>query len=57
MAMTPTMVLSKFAQVTVEARISKSGNAIAQSGDLGAASVTVKPGAKDLRIVIDRVLP
>lgn len=57
MAMTPTMVLSKFEQVTVEARISKSGNAIAQSGDLGAASVTVKPGAKDLRIVIDRVLP
>ena len=57
MAMTPAMVLSKFEQVTVEARISKSGNAIAQSGDLGSPGITVKPGAKDINIVIDRVVP
>lgn len=57
MAMTPAMVLSKFQQVTVEARISKSGNAIAQSGDLSGAGVTVKPGAKDIKILIDRVVP
>ena len=57
MAMTPTMVLSKFEQVTVEARISKSGNAITQSGDLNAAGVTVKPGANNLKIIIDRVVP
>lgn len=57
MAMTPAMVLSKFEQVTVEARISKSGNAITQSGDLKAEGVTVKPGAKELKIVIDRVVP
>ena len=57
MAMTPAMVLSKFEQVTVEARVSKSGNAIPQSGDLGAAGVTVKPGAKDIKILIDRVVP
>lgn len=57
MAMTPAMVLSKFEQVTVEARVSKSGNAIAQSGDLSGASVTVKPGTKDVKIFIDRVVP
>ncbi len=57
MAMTPAMVLSKFEQVTVEARVSKSGNAIPQSGDLGAAGVTVKPGAKDIKLLIDRVVP
>lgn len=57
MAMTPAMVLSKFAQVTVEARVSKSGNAIPQSGDLSSTTVTVTPGAKDLNILIDRVVP
>ena len=57
MAMTPAMVLSRFEQVTVEARVSKSGNAIPQSGDLGGARVTVKPGAKDIKILIDRVVP
>jgi cytochrome c-type biogenesis protein CcmH len=57
MAMTPAMVLSKFEQVTVEARISKSGNAMTQSGDLSGGGVTVKPGAKDIKIVIDRVVP
>jgi cytochrome c-type biogenesis protein CcmH len=34
MAMMPTMKLSKFDKVKIGARISKSGNAIAQSGDL-----------------------
>jgi cytochrome c-type biogenesis protein CcmH len=57
MAMTPAMVLSKFEQVTVEARVSKSGNAIPQSGDLSGPGVTVKPGAKDIKILIDRVVP
>lgn len=57
MAMTPAMVLSKFEQVTVEARVSKSGNAIPQSGDLSAAAVTVKPGAKNIKILIDRIVP
>ena len=57
MAMTPAMVLSKFEQVTVEARVSKSGNAIPQSGDLSAATVTVKPGAKNIKILIDRIVP
>ncbi len=57
MAMTPAMVLSKFEQVTVEARISKSGNAITQSGDLSGGGAAVKPGAKDIKIVIDRVVP
>jgi cytochrome c-type biogenesis protein CcmH len=33
MAMTPAMTLSNFPQVRVVARISKSGNAIPQTGD------------------------
>ena len=57
MAMTPAMVISKYEQVTIEARISKSGNAITQSGDFNAAGVTAKPGAKEIKIVIDRVVP
>jgi cytochrome c-type biogenesis protein CcmH len=57
MAMESSMVLSKFEQVTVEARVSKSGNAIPQSGDLSGLGVTVKPGAKDIKILIDRVVP
>ena len=57
MAMTPAMVISKFEQVSIEARVSKSGNAIPQSGDLSAVGITVKPGAKDIKLLIDRILP
>jgi cytochrome c-type biogenesis protein CcmH len=34
MAMTPQMKLSSFSQVKIGARISRSGNAVSQSGDL-----------------------
>ena len=57
MAMTPAMVISTIEQVSVEARISKSGNAIPQSGDLAALSVTVKPATTGVKLVIDRILP
>ena len=45
------------ARVVVEARVSKSGNAKPQTGDLRGTSAPVKPGARDVRIVIGEVLP
>jgi cytochrome c-type biogenesis protein CcmH len=43
--------------VVIEARISKSGDATPRAGDLTGRSVEVKPGARDVRVVIDQVLP
>ncbi len=57
MAMSPELRLSGHGEVIVGARISKSGNATPQSGDLVGQSAPVRVGAKDLRIVIDRVQP
>ena len=57
MAMSPQMKLSVFGAVIVGARISKSGNATPQPGDLIGQSAVVKPDAQGLRIVIDRVQP
>ena len=57
LAMSPELKLSGFAEVLVIARISKSGNPIAQSGDLQGVSPPVKVGAKGLAIVIDSVVP
>ena len=56
MAMTPTMKISNMQQVIVAARISKSGNAITQPGDLAGETGLVAPGTKDLNIVIGRVV-
>jgi cytochrome c-type biogenesis protein CcmH len=42
MSMMPAMKLSKFAQVVIGARVSKSGNAMPQSGDLQALSAPVE---------------
>ena len=52
-AMSPEMKLSKFTEVVVSARISKAGNAVAQSGDLQGVSKAVKVGSKDITVVID----
>ena len=56
-AMAPGMQLSAFPSVMVVARISKSGNASAQSGDLEGSVGPLKPGTQNLQISIDRVLP
>jgi len=56
-AMSPEMQLSKFSEVVVGARISKSGSATPQSGDLQGTSQTVKVGAKNVAIVIDSAVP
>jgi cytochrome c-type biogenesis protein CcmH len=57
MAMAPELKLSKFDMVVVGARISKSGNALPQSGDLQGQSAPSKVGSGDLKIVIDSVVP
>jgi len=57
MAMAPNLKLSAFPEVVITARISKSGNAKAQSGDLQGASQAVKPGASGIVIAIDQVVP
>jgi len=57
MAMTPNFALSKFPSVVVGARVSKSGNAAPQTGDLEGFSPVVKIGATGLSVVIDRALP
>lgn len=57
MAMMPNMSLAKFSEVVVGARISKSGNAMPQSGDLLGQKSPVKVGSTDLAIAIDSVVP
>jgi cytochrome c-type biogenesis protein CcmH len=57
MGMAPGVKLSSAAAVIVEARISKSGNALPQPGDLSGRSAPVKPGASDVKITIDQVVP
>lgn len=57
MAMAPGATLSSAGEVVIEARVSRSGNALPQSGDLIGRSAPVKPGATGLRITIDQVVP
>jgi cytochrome c-type biogenesis protein CcmH len=58
LAMSPQMVLSKFAQVTVSARISKTGNAMPQSGDLlGSVSPVATQTTENIQITINSKVP
>lgn len=57
MAMAPGMNLSSAGEFMVVARISKSGDVAPQSGDLEGSAGPVRPGATDVRIEIDRVVP
>jgi len=58
MAMVSAMKLSGFPEVTVGARISKSGQALPQSGDLEGEMGPVQPGQTEtVTVVIDRVRP
>lgn len=56
LAMNPALRLSSVQQVVVGARISKSGNAIAQPGDLQGLSQPVAVGARDVAIEIAEVV-
>jgi cytochrome c-type biogenesis protein CcmH len=57
MAMSPAMKISSFPDVVVAARVSKSGNAMPQAGDLEGTSKPVKLGASGLAVVIDSTRP
>jgi cytochrome c-type biogenesis protein CcmH len=57
MSMSPSARLSSAEAVVIEARISKTGNAMPQPGDLSGKSAPVKPGAIGVRVTIDQVLP
>ncbi len=54
MAMSPQMKLSNFPNVVIVARVSKSGTAIPQSGDLEGVSAPVKLGTHNVKIEITR---
>jgi cytochrome c-type biogenesis protein CcmH len=57
-AMTPERKLSTAGEVLIKVRVSKSGNAMPQSGDLtGASAGPVKVGAKGLKIEIKDQIP
>jgi cytochrome c-type biogenesis protein CcmH len=56
MAMSPQMKLSNFSKVVVIARVSKSGNAMPQPGDLQGESSAIRPGSTGLRVNIDNLL-
>ena len=56
-AMADELKLSRFDLVVVGARVSKSGNALPQSGDLVGQSAPVKAGDGKLTLVIDNVQP
>jgi cytochrome c-type biogenesis protein CcmH len=56
MAMAPNAKLSGARSVIVSARISKSGNAMPQAGDLSGESAPVTPGTSGIEIRIDTVV-
>lgn len=57
LAMMPNMSVSRFDEIIVTARISKSGTAAAQSGDLEGFSGRIKTGSTDVEVMIDHVIP
>lgn len=56
-AMSPDLRLSNFPKVVVSARISRSGNATPQPGDLTGQSMPVVPGSRGIVVTIDQVQP
>jgi cytochrome c-type biogenesis protein CcmH len=57
LAMSPNARLSGAQKIVVEARVSRSGNAMPAAGDLYGMSPVITPGAHGLQIVIDQVMP
>lgn len=55
MAMSPDNLISKHKELLVEARLSRSGQAMPEPGDLYGAPQTVKLGARNVRLKIDQV--
>jgi len=57
LAMTPDALISNLSEATIEVRISKSGQAKAEPGDLYSEILTVKIGTNNLKVVVDQVRP
>jgi cytochrome c-type biogenesis protein CcmH len=58
MAMMPAMKLSSFPKVIVGARVSPSGQAMPQSGDLsGETGPVPSSGSEQVAVLIDKVVP
>ena len=58
LAMAPGMMLSGFPEVTVGARVSKTGNAMPQTGDLQGSKSPVRPAESgSVEILIDSIVP
>ncbi len=57
LSMSPQARISTVQEVTVEARISKSGMAMPESGDLKSGMQTIKLGAKNIRLTVNQVRP
>lgn len=57
MVMMPAMKLSNFQEVELIAKVSKSGSATPQSGDLRGEVAPVKVGASNIQLVIDNIVP
>ena len=56
-SMSPEMKLSKFSEIIVGARVSKTAGATPQSGDLQGFTQKVRTGGAPVTIVIDQIIP
>ena len=57
MSMSPTTTLSSAGEVIVGARVSRSGQAMPQSGDVEGFSPPVKVGARGVAVIIEKAIP
>jgi cytochrome c-type biogenesis protein CcmH len=55
LAMNPAALLSQLSEASIEVRISKTGMAKPETGDLISNAQTIKVGAKDARLLVDQV--
>jgi len=55
LAMNPAALLSQLSEVSIEVRISKTGMAKPEAGDLISTAQTIQVGAKDVRLLVDQV--
>ena len=57
LAMSPTALISQLPEVSVEVRISKTGMAAPESGDLISEPKTIKVGTSNILLLVDKVRP
>jgi cytochrome c-type biogenesis protein CcmH len=57
LAMSPNALISQLPEVSVEVRISKTGMAMPESGDLISVPQTIKVGTTNARLLIDQIRP